>query len=121
MEIDQKVKDAVRAKLLADLDEYFKEAQEMEDDQTLQGYHPKERLEDFYRYSSAVDMDKPFDASTIGRIPELEACRLNAEYWVSAGREEDNRARAVFAMEQAVYAWKNAAYAMADKWKAAIG
>mgnify|MGYP001609667995 CR=1 FL=1 len=50
-----------------------------------------------------------------GRIPDLEPVRRNAEYWASAARDGGAREYAMLAMEQAVNAWKNAAYAMADQ------
>lgn len=54
MAIDQKVKDAVRAKLLADLDEYFQEAEEHEDDvPPAESSSAAGRLDDFYLYQSA--------------------------------------------------------------------
>jgi len=50
-----------------------------------------------------------------GRIPDLEATRHNAEYWLNAAREVEDRDEAVLAIEQVANAWKNAAYAMADQ------
>lgn len=49
MQIDQKVKDAVRAKLLSDLDDYLRDAEEHEDEETLKDDAGK-RLSDFYLY-----------------------------------------------------------------------
>lgn len=43
----------------------------------------------------------------------LEVVRANAEYWLQGGRKEPDRARATMAIEQAVNAWKNAAYGLA--------
>lgn len=50
-----------------------------------------------------------------GRIPDLEGARCNAEYWLNAAREVEDRNEAVIAIEQVANAWKNAAYAMADQ------
>ena len=43
------------------------------------------------------------------RINRVE---LNAQYWFDAARAEPNRDRAVMNMEQAMFAWKNAAYGL---------
>jgi hypothetical protein len=45
-----------------------------------------------------------------GRIPELEPARLNADYWLNAGRNCVDKENAVLCCEQAINAWKNAAY-----------
>jgi hypothetical protein len=50
MPIDQKVKDAVTAMVLQDLQAYFEEAAEAEDDVTLLDPDPAKRLRDFYQY-----------------------------------------------------------------------
>lgn len=54
-----------------------------------------------------------------GRIPELEPTRRNAEYWRTSAHEQGNIDEKLLAMEQAVNAWKNAAYAAWDKINAA--
>jgi hypothetical protein len=51
-----------------------------------------------------------------GRIPELEGTRTNAEYWAREARKlHVGHAEKQLCMEQAVNAWKNAAYAAWDK------
>lgn len=45
----------------------------------------------------------------------LEAARINAEGWLRSAREEKDRDKAVLYSEQAINAWKNAAYAFAEK------
>ncbi len=53
-----------------------------------------------------------------GLVPyglSLEPSRQNAEYWFTAGRKEMDRGKAVLCVSQAMYAWKNAAYAMAEE------
>lgn len=51
-----------------------------------------------------------------GRIPELEPTRINAEYWLSEARHPDvEHSSALMFAEQAINAWKNAAYAAWDK------
>lgn len=50
-----------------------------------------------------------------GRIPELEPTRRNAEYWRTSAHEQGNIDEKMLAMEQAINAWKNAAYAAWDK------
>lgn len=54
-----------------------------------------------------------------GRIPELEGARISAEYWLNSARDIPTLTEAGITYEQAINAWKNAAYAMADKWYAA--
>ncbi len=50
-----------------------------------------------------------------GRVPELEPTRANAEYWINAAKGEKDKVQALICLHQAINAWKNAAYAMADK------
>lgn len=45
----------------------------------------------------------------------VEPARINAEYWQNASRATDDGAEAVLAMEQAHNAYKNCAYALAEK------
>jgi hypothetical protein len=58
-----------------------------------------------------------------GRIPELESTRENAEYWERGARQMLKEGASVEEIMQcwmqSTNAWKNAAYAMADKWYAA--
>ena len=63
----------------------------------------------------------PSDApqADVGRIPALEATRTNADYWKHGAWNEPNREDALRCMEQAVNAWKNAAYAAHDALRAA--
>lgn len=49
-----------------------------------------------------------------GRIPALEATRINADYWRNAAYEQEGGAERSNAFEQAICAWKNAAYAAHD-------
>ena len=60
--------------------------------------------------STRVD-DRP------GRIPALEATRINASYWLNEarGKYAEGRGDALMCAEQAINAWKNAAYAAWDK------
>jgi len=48
---------------------------------------------------------------------ELEPARINADFWYKAGHSEEARLKgeSIICMAQAVFAWKNAAYAMAEK------
>ena len=55
-----------------------------------------------------------------GRIPDLEGARRNADYWEDAARNEPERSDALQHLHQAVNAWKNAAYAMADQRDSAL-
>lgn len=66
-----------------------------------------------------VRRDHDKHGEEIGRIPDLEPARRNAEYWTEAARHEPERASALTHLHQAVNAWKNAAYAMADQRDAA--
>lgn len=50
MAIDQKVKDAVKAKVLEDLEYYIAQAEEQEDDETLGDPDMGKRLVDFYLF-----------------------------------------------------------------------
>jgi hypothetical protein len=52
-----------------------------------------------------------------GRIPELEQTRINADYWLNEarGKNAEGRGDWLICAEQAVNAWKNAAYAAWDK------
>jgi hypothetical protein len=45
----------------------------------------------------------------------LEATRRNAEFWRAGGHNEADKGRALLCLEQAVNAWKNAAYANAKE------
>ena len=60
------------------------------------------------------------EANRSGRIPDLEGTRLNAEYWRNGAKDESlPLGERLMALDQAVNAWKNAAYAMADQRDAA--
>ena len=50
-----------------------------------------------------------------GRIPALESTRTNADYWLKAAREAEQLPEQLICAEQAINAWKNAAYAAHDK------
>lgn len=52
-----------------------------------------------------------------GRIPELEQTRMNADYWLDHARGCKTTSNAVIHAEQAISAWKNAAYAAWDRIK----
>ena len=65
------------------------------------------------------DNMKAIDPS-VGRIPDLENTRIRAEYWIKACCEATDSAEAILFMEQAMLAWKNAAYAMADQRDAVV-
>lgn len=55
-----------------------------------------------------------------GRIPDLEGARRNADYYLAEAKHPDVESNsAVIFFEQAINAWKNAAYAMADQRDAA--
>lgn len=45
----------------------------------------------------------------------LESTAMHAEYWLKGGREIPDRAEAIMAVEQSANAWKNVAYALAEK------
>ena len=52
----------------------------------------------------------------VGRIPALEGTRINAEYWLAEARHPDvEHSSALLFAEQAINAWKNAAYAAHDR------
>lgn len=55
-----------------------------------------------------------------GRIADLEPTRINADYWVASAYKAKTLADARLFLEQAVNAWKNAAYYMADQRDGAI-
>lgn len=52
-----------------------------------------------------------------GRIPALEQIRISASYWWNEARnkQEERRGDVLMYAEQAINAWKNAAYAAHDK------
>jgi hypothetical protein len=54
MPIPEKVRAAVKEKVLQDLEEYFGQAEEMEDEVTLQDPYMWNRLRDFYRFQWEV-------------------------------------------------------------------
>lgn len=67
--------------------------------------------------SAAVPELQPTAAPDM-RVPGwelVEPARINAEYWQNASRATDDGAEAVLAMEQAHNAYKNCAYALAEK------
>lgn len=50
-----------------------------------------------------------------GRIPDLEPTRRNAEYWAVEAEKASDRSMAMACAANAMFAWRNAAYAMADQ------
>lgn len=73
----------------------------------------------------AAEIERLKDALTPKPAPEglvphgfmLESTRQNAEFWYKAGNSEEAKTKgeSIICMAQAVFAWKNAAYAMAEK------
>ncbi len=53
-------------------------------------------------------------------MEKLERCKQNADFWLEGARTESERDHAVMNAEQAINAWKNAAYAMAKELTAAL-
>lgn len=63
-----------------------------------------------------LDYGKPWDPTNKREGAEMLAATAdNADYWLKGGRDDPDRDTAVLAVEQAVNAWRNAAYAMAEK------
>lgn len=63
-----------------------------------------------------LDYGKPFDPEGMRQGAEmLESTRTRADCWLEGGRDDANRDTAVLSVEQAANAWKNAAYALAEK------
>ena len=65
---------------------------------------------------AAGDAARPSTEQT-GRIPALEQTRINADYWLNEarGKYEEGRGEPLLCAEQAINAWKNAAYAAHDQ------
>lgn len=51
----------------------------------------------------------------IARISDLEPTRINSDYWLGNARRAESDASILIYAEQAINAWKNAAYVMADQ------
>lgn len=63
-----------------------------------------------------LDYGQPFNPTGMRQGAEMLATtRMNADYWLTAGRDTPDCAEAVLAVEQSANAWKNAAYALAEK------
>lgn len=105
--------------VLDDIEEYLEQRQDVRDGED--GVQlPNEAMSLLSRLAEARTLwaRSSIEANTRpGRIPELEQTRINAEYWTTEARKINvGGAEKQICMEQAVNAWKNAAYAMADRW-----
>lgn len=54
------------------------------------------------------------------RAPELAGTETNADYWAAAAHRASDPAEALIFLEQARNAWRNAAYAMRDRYRPAV-
>lgn len=72
---------------------------------------PRSKLAD-----ARLDYGQPFNPVGMREgAPMLASTALNADYWLKAGRDTADRDEAVLAVEQSANAWRNAAYALAEK------
>lgn len=82
-------------------------------DEMVRGRHldARSKLSD-----ARLDYGQPFNPAGMREgAPMLASTALNADYWLKAGRDTADRDEAVLAVEQSANAWRNAAYALAEK------